>query len=725
MALALAATAVSAQQVEMKVNPRGGMELRVQVGQQQQVMGYTDAPIPADVEMPANMKAWLESVRQAAAYADQHPEMILGSAHPIGIKIEPLLGPIAWGQDEPFNLYTPNNNPSGCVATAMMQVMRYYQYPQQGTGQKTWQYKGKAYEADFGNTTYHWELMPETYNYKNLTDEQKEAMATLGYQSGVALEMMWGPDASAAYYDNLMPAMIDHFGYNPLMSRQLRECYTFEQWQELLIAELQAGRPIIYSGQSSDGGHAYIVDGINEEGLYHINWGWEGHYDGYYDICVSEYDPQEGEAFCIYQSATVQITPEHGVGKCFAPFTSDVFYVEEYPTKTNFYCEVYNTTGRDSIGDFGYELICVETEQADTVWVELGWEIAKRATETFSAPLDISSMADGTYHIRALGRIIGGERDGQTYPLIFKPVRKYDEFIVKNGNRVSVHDWGETISLEVSNFSHADQNISAFVPTTMTFDVTNTGAISFTGAFYLEQWDEDYGHYFTIENIISDDQMIHIAPGETQTVSMPVCFEKPFEMQISISGYDKAIFYRFETGYESILKCEFTEESPYKLNLPVAPKLLTDRCEVGGEVSFSLVVENLARPYDGQLAMQLFNSKKNPETNNLTPLLGMTTDVQIDAQARDTITITGTLEGLNPGKYYARPYYRNAEGNLEPLLRNGNLTAAIEVAAYPSAIEQIGLDQPAEVKRYDLLGRPAKVGDTPILIDNSKCVIRR
>lgn len=178
MALTMVSATVWSQKVEMKATPSGRMELRTNVGDKQTVLGYTDTPIAADAEMPDNMKLWLEQVRNIAQYAEQHHEMTLGTTHPTGLSIKPLLGQIAWGQETPFNSYIPHHYPVGCVATAMMQVMRYYQYPEQGIGQKSLEWQGETYTADFGNTTYRWDLMPEVTLRQQLSDEQIEACST-------------------------------------------------------------------------------------------------------------------------------------------------------------------------------------------------------------------------------------------------------------------------------------------------------------------------------------------------------------------------------------------------------------------------------------------------------------------------------------------------------------------------------------------------------------------
>lgn len=708
MALTMVSATAWSQKVEMKATPSGRMELRTNVGDKQTVLGYTDTPMAADAEMPDNMKLWLEQVRNIAQYAEQHPEMTLGTTHPTGISIEPLLGQIAWGQETPFNSYIPHHYPVGCVATAMMQVMRYYQYPEQGIGQKSLEWQGETYTADFGNTTYRWDLMPEVTLRQQLSDEQIEACSTLGYHCSVALGTEWESGGSSAFHRQIVPVLIDNFDYNPLTTCLNREAYTFEQWMEILLDELNAGRPLIYRGHDGSIGHAFVIDGINEEGLFHVNWGWNGSYNGYYDICICDYDPEE-KPFYRFQSAIIQITPEHGVGKEYDPFKSGGFMVYVMGDGECYFQDyVENTSGHDQVGDFGYEMLDIATGIQDTIWVERELTVPSNYSPRIISTINLDALADGYYKIRPMARLIGGDRDGYVFPMIFKPSRMYQVIQVKDHKIVGRKEYGTCPDFKFSNFSHEGQTISLYETIPMTIDVENIGESTFVGEIDMTYWDDKYQGFYETPKVVCNDKLIHIAPGETKTVELTGFFTEPFDWAISFLAFDNSIIYTFYNDYQGTLSGDFSETSPFLLSLGLAPKLLTERCEVDSEIAFSLVVLNEGRPYEGQLAMLLFDSKKNPETNNLSPLMQLTSDVYLEGLSRDTVNVSGILEGLKPGKYYARPYYMKKDGTPEPLLRNGNLTAAIEVAAYPSAIETIRCDETNETKRYDLLGRPIK-----------------
>ena len=206
-------------------------------------------------------------------------------------RIAPLLGNIQWDQSAPWNNQTPvvggEHTPVGCVATAYTQVMRYHQWPTQGQGTFSYTEKksGRQHSVDYGSTTYDWANMPERYDDPSqATDEETKALSTLAYHAGVAVEMMYAPGGSGTYTPLVARALRDHFRYDKRVCFKKRINYTQASWEQLLRNELIASRPIVYSGDGSGGGHAFVCDGYDAEGLFHINWGWGGMSDGYFNL---------------------------------------------------------------------------------------------------------------------------------------------------------------------------------------------------------------------------------------------------------------------------------------------------------------------------------------------------------------------------------------------------------------------------------------------------------
>ena len=190
-----------------------------------------------------------------------------------------------WSQDEPYNNMCPGGSMTGCGATAMAMVMKYWNWPAQGVGANSY------YENDFGNisvnfsaTTYDWENMTDEYNYAS-TQVEKDAVATLMYHCGVSINMDYGLQASGAYPDDVKDALVDHFNYKSSINDHMKDYYSDYEWIALLKEELDAHRPILYNGWDIEGGgHSFVCDGYDENDYFHFNWGWGGYCDGHFVI---------------------------------------------------------------------------------------------------------------------------------------------------------------------------------------------------------------------------------------------------------------------------------------------------------------------------------------------------------------------------------------------------------------------------------------------------------
>lgn len=198
-----------------------------------------------------------------------------------------------WGQGTPYNNLVPKINgescPSGCVATALSQIMAYHKWPDVGEGSKWYNpgisgYKNAKY--DFAQHTYNWDLMKNTTAENNSDAAAAAEVAQLLWDCGVAVDMGYAIGGSGAYTDLSMMAMYNYFGYKAsTLDHVIRFCFeTQEEWNELLKNELRNSRPVQYSASSKSGGHSFVIDGFNKKGFFHVNWGWDGEYDGYYEI---------------------------------------------------------------------------------------------------------------------------------------------------------------------------------------------------------------------------------------------------------------------------------------------------------------------------------------------------------------------------------------------------------------------------------------------------------
>ena len=226
------------------------------------------------------------------------------------------VGPLVWtkwNQNSPYNLYAPaaSGGPggrcyAGCVATAMSQVMKYWDHPAQGTGSHSYNCPGYGQQsANFGATTYQWDLMPRSLS--GASQEQIVAVATLMYHCGVAVNMGFAPDGSGAYSGDVPPAMAQYFDYNHCVQKQ-RSSYSLTNWVALLKAEFDLGRPVYYSGHSSEGGHAFVADGYDEDDFISFNFGWSGSDDAFYQVDAIDYNQSAAAIFNYVPTAVYQNT---------------------------------------------------------------------------------------------------------------------------------------------------------------------------------------------------------------------------------------------------------------------------------------------------------------------------------------------------------------------------------------------------------------------------------
>lgn len=283
------------------------------------ILGYADnGTFDAD-NMPANMKAFLDDYKREIAWATEKG-ISTYAATPTATRaaIAPLVK-TKWDQGNPYNLLCPSDNGgkcyTGCVATAMAQIMNYHKYPTRGVGSTTYTPKmGETLTANFGTTIYDWNNMVDTYT-GNETEVQKNAVATLMYHCGVAAYMEYGSGASGAASVDAMMAFINNFDYDKSIVYYQRNNFKIAEWEDLIYNNLANVGPVYYDGENYEGGHAFVCDGY-KDGYFHINWGWSGMSDGYFRLSALDPDAQgaggSSSGYNIGQGAILNIQPDKG-----------------------------------------------------------------------------------------------------------------------------------------------------------------------------------------------------------------------------------------------------------------------------------------------------------------------------------------------------------------------------------------------------------------------------
>ena len=257
-----------------------------------ELVGYAENGFFDAENVPPQMQLWLDGYAEYVAAVQSgkaKARKILLSDSP-SVVVEPLVS-TKWNQDAPFNNFAPeytddNNNTqrcaTGCAATAMAQIMKFHNWPEQGVGHYSYEHQSfGTISSDFSEHVYDWTNMIDRYNNGEYSNVQADAVALLMKDCGVSLNMNYGPVSGASIY-SYTPAFKNYFRYS---SRTINRsgCETAE-FTKIITDELQEGRPIIYCGTGEDGGHAFVVDGYDTNYFLHVNWGWGGYSDGYFDM---------------------------------------------------------------------------------------------------------------------------------------------------------------------------------------------------------------------------------------------------------------------------------------------------------------------------------------------------------------------------------------------------------------------------------------------------------
>lgn len=291
------------------------------------VVGYTDAG-GVDEAMHSNVFRQILNnipVVNGARWAGSRRRVMAaeGGVQPTASQVRLLTD--LWHQYyEPYNLMAPvvegEHCVSGCVALAMAQVMHYYRWPKQGTGSHTYDDSlgcAQIVSSDFSAHRYDWDAMLDDYEGDNYTQRQADAVAQLLYDCGVSVDMCYGVGASGANSSLQPKAMAEYFGYDRSAQIHFRDFYTLDEWTRMLRAELDALRPVLFSGYSMHLGHAFVCDGYDDRGYFHFSFGNpNGEGDGYFYLPYLTPDfppgqrPEEAESgFNLLQVMATRIMP--------------------------------------------------------------------------------------------------------------------------------------------------------------------------------------------------------------------------------------------------------------------------------------------------------------------------------------------------------------------------------------------------------------------------------
>ena len=253
------------------------------------------------------------------------------------------VGPLlttTWDQGQYYNALCPEDAngfaghvPTGCVATAMAQIINYWGYPVHGRGIHSYNSPYGTLTVNYDSANYDYANMPTALTATS-TPAQVNAVATLMRDCGVAANMMYGPFESGSYNHDACAGLINYFRYSPDVKIIWRSMYDNNEWEVLVAHSLERREPIYYSGRRRvDGaGHAWVIDGYNENGLFHFNFGWGGAADGWYLLSAGN-----DYVFTIDQLAIVNLRQDSSANSIVGYNGKDEYVVTDFMDFNNIF----------------------------------------------------------------------------------------------------------------------------------------------------------------------------------------------------------------------------------------------------------------------------------------------------------------------------------------------------------------------------------------------------
>jgi hypothetical protein len=560
------------------------------------ILGYSDQAILDINNLPPSFIKWMETYEKQISFivfnkiegsqdiVDTWNQYKYSNAASIDRRagaVAPLLK-TSWDQSPYYNDqcpydYTLNKRSiTGCVATAMAQVMKFWAYPTSGSGTHSYNHSNYGtLSANFGSTTYDWGLMP------NKATSANSSVAILMSHAGISVDMNYSPTGSSATTlavhstkaNSAEYALKTYFDYSTTLSGKEKKNYSEANWIGLLKTDLEAGQPIIYRGSGNDGGHCFVCDGFNTSNYFHFNWGWGGSANGYF--MVSALNPQSS-SFTQSQGAIIGISPPTGqinysldITKSVTISSSPITFGSSFSISANiknigastfkgtFYAAVYDA--KNNFIDF-----------VDSVVESNGLPSGYTYTNnlTFS---NIGSVKfiPGTYTVYLFYKPNGGN---------WKQLYASGLFTSEKTTLKVIHY--NTIEL-YSSMIPATTDFTQGSPASVNLNVQNTGSSAFKGFYQLALFDLD-GNF--IETINTIEEKNGLTP--TYVYKTPFLTFNSSAIEAEPGTYLMALMFAdvIDTLYDLVGSKKYT--NPIYINVVKAP-YLPDKYEKNDNVSIA------------------------------------------------------------------------------------------------------------------------------------------
>jgi hypothetical protein len=696
------------------------------------ILGYSDEGAFDYAAAPDNFKYWLaffrselkelallpETAAQTTAAAKQTK-----AATSFKSSVVPLLGSIKWNQSSPFNDQCPLKNGStrtvtGCVATAMAQVMKYWEYPAAGTGSHSYTTKTLSIplSVDFSTATYTWaDMLPQYTSANPGTTQQQAEVAELLYHCGVSVDMDYDVSSAAPLYKVAL-ALTDYFGYDANSEYRARDFHTLAEWETLLKTELNDDRPVLYAGYSVSGsGHAFVCDGYDTNGLYHFNWGWGGSSNGYFELSALNpsslgigggsggYNTGQEMLTGIQPTTGGTITPQE-VKLGFMTMSPDKTVATTSETVTVTFAKIQNISLTTFIGYFGLALYNSSDNYVKRLYAYTTGNSGLPPSSFYEDPpfsFDLSGIADGVYKIRPY--IDEGSTNNSA---------NYEYMEAKSGSPayLTATISGTTATLSVPTEGMPNLSGSSLQTVTslyknrlgqLSISITNNGTGEYNSNLTA------YLYSAGSQQTICDDPVV-IATGETKTVEL--------SGNITVNPGSYTLYVLYDPNNDRNTYTPSTANSLASIAVTVnaeptgTPTLaLTKSCEflstVKNNVQMKATIQNTsANPFVNNMKVYVFPASLGTSLTSFG-----TTYADIPAGQTKEVMFSGSVE-LEPGSYAAIIYYVTSGNSYTSLNTPNSLYISyFTLTDTPTGLQPAISDDPVISARcYDLLGKEVK-----------------
>ncbi|MBJ2198553.1 C10 family peptidase [Barnesiella sp. CU968] len=729
------------------------------------LLGYADSGSFDANNMPPQLEWWLSEYASQIDYASANG--IKNTYAPIANKkeIAPLVK-TKWNQGTPYNNLCPSVNnikcPSGCVATAMAQVMKFWNYPEVGTGRVTATLPSGGTGEGFINLAqkpFDWNNMIDSYSGYDYTNEQGNAVATLMQAAGYAAKMNYAPGGSGALSINAAISLSKNFKYNPNIQYLQRLYFNASEWNEIVYNELAAGRPILYGGQSTSVGHEFVCDGYDGNGYFHFNWGWGGMSDGYF--ILDALNPNSvgtgggaGGGYNSRQDIIIGIQP--------SSVETDVYLTQfgnlsasasgsNISLALNYNGNVGNwvNAGISAVKvRMGAEIVSVDNPEIKPQYVRLfsndidipaltlnGYNISYQGIKgnaTVSIP---SILPNGKYKVTVCTQD-ANKTDAPWTPVCTTNGAYNFVYVTKNGNSCSVENFNET---ELSIVS-AEPTTQVYYENACRFrlSVKNNSNLELSGGFYPVLYDGNTPAF------LGEGITMSLAPGESDNVEFVTTFEllngvsaptetKEYTLRFSKNASGSA-FYNWSKPLSMglLLRAPSFNTSNYCIEgAPTREETINGQTRTAfvvpdpSEIPFAATITNTGTFFGSPVYTLIFNSTLSGF--NLTSLaMGPTAILNRGESA--TVTGSADFTEAEDGEAYAAALFYINGGKLTQ--HNGSQILYFIVDSTASAVNDIESDNTtSDNEIYNLQGIPVgkDINSLPagIYIRNGKKILKR